>query len=90
MLFCSHNDAGTASDEELHSLAMLLAGAGPPHSWQHLTTAQLGFAAAAAGQASQEEQRHWLAACHNDLFQACAKGKRLFVLCGSCLCSVRL
>ena len=90
MLLGMHDDAGTASDEELHSLAVLLAGAGQPHSWQHLTAAQLGFAAAAAGEASQGEQQQWLAACHKALFQACAKGERPFVSCGSSSCPVRL
>ena len=85
-----HDVAGTASDEELHSLAALLAGAGPPHSWQHLTAAQLGFAAAAAGEASQDARWQWPAACHEALFQACAKGEHPFVLCGRCRCSVRL
>ena len=82
VLLCTHNYAGTASDEELYSLAVFLAGAGPPHSWRHLTTAQLGFAAAAAGEASRGEQWEWLAACHKALFHACAKGERPNSLCG--------
>ena len=90
MLLRMHDDAGTASNEELHSLAVLLAGAGPLYSWQHLTAAQLGFAAAAAGEASRQERWQWLAAGHEALFQACAKGEHPFVVCGRCLCSVRL
>ena len=67
--------AGAASAEELHQLSMMLATAGPPHCWEHLSIAQLGFAAAAAGAICESDRWRFLDTCHGELLQACAKGE---------------
>ncbi len=54
---------------------MMLATAGPPHCWEHLSIAQLGFAAAAAGGICEGDSWRFLETCHRELLQACAKGK---------------
>ena len=61
---------------------MMLASAGPPHCWEHLSTAQLGFAAAAAGAICESDRCRFLDICKKELLQACATGKR--ALTGDC------
>ncbi|CAL5220366.1 g2367 [Coccomyxa viridis] len=70
----TRSKVGAASAEELHQLSMMLATAGPPHCWEHLSIAQLGFAAAAAGAICESDRWRFLDTCHGELLQACAKG----------------
>ena len=74
---CQHGSAsaGAASAEELHQLSTMLATAGPPHCWDHLSIAQLGFAAAAAGGICESDRWRFMDTCYRELLQACAKGR---------------